>query len=119
NDGVLLKPLKDLGIDAIGFEPSLNISEFAKTRGVNVINDYFGEENAKKYLKRGTVDLVVSNNCFAHIDNIQSIVRGISWALKDNGHFVFEVSYLRDLIEKLQYDNIYHEHLYYYSLIAL
>lgn len=120
NDGVLLKPLIDLGVKhAIGFEPAVNISKVAESRGCAVINDYFNYEKAQEYLIEGTETLIVSNNCFAHIDDIKSIVRGVKFALKDGGHFVIEVSYLKDLIEKLQYDNIYHEHIYYYSLNAL
>ena len=119
NDGVLLEPLKALGINAIGFEPAVNISKIATDKGCWVVNDYFSEENAQKYLKAGSVDLMVSNNCFAHIDDIKSIVRGVKYALKPDGHFVIEVSYLPDVVSKLQYDNIYHEHIYYYSLLSL
>lgn len=119
NDGVLLKPLLDNGIKAIGFEPAVNISKIARDKGVDVITDYFNESTASKYLEASSVDLFVSNNCFAHIDDIKSLIRGIKSSLNKDGHFVFEVSYLKDLIQKNQYDNIYHEHIYYYSLIAL
>jgi hypothetical protein len=118
NDGVLQKPLRDLGLlRVVGFEPARNIAEVARQKGCVTIVDYFNLENAKRYLKENSEDLIVSNNCFAHIDNIKSIV--VKFLLKPEGHFVIEVSYLKDLIEKLQYDNIYHEHIYYYSLTAL
>lgn len=119
NDGVLLEPFDKLHIPAIGFEPSYNVSEIAKKKGCNVINDYFNENNVKKYLDSNTFDLVVANNCFAHIDDIKAIVRGVKLALKDDAFFVIEVHYLRNLIEENQYDFVYHEHLYYYSLISL
>lgn len=119
NDGVLLVPLKALGLNAVGFEPAVNISQIAEDKGVDVINDYFSEEKAKEYVHEKSIDLAVSNNCFAHIEDLHSIVKGLKYVLKENGHFVFEVSYVRDLIEQMQYDNIYHEHIYYYTLRAL
>jgi methylation protein EvaC len=119
NDGVLLKPLQELGLLPIGIEPAVNISKVALDKGCNVINDFFNEKNALKYFGENNFDLVVSNNCFAHIDDIHSIVRGVNKVLKQDGHFVIEVHYVKNLIEQLQYDNIYHEHIYYYSLSAL
>jgi len=119
NDGVLLKPFMDLKIPCLGFDPSVNISNLAKEKGCNVIIDYFNKKSAIKYLKENSYDLICSNNCFAHIDDIHSILEGVSYALKPNGHFVIEVHYLKNLIEQLQYDFIYHEHLYYYSLSSL
>ena len=119
NDGVLLKPLQDLGLKPIGFEPAINISQIAKDKGCEVINDFFNEENGVKYIGENCVDLMVSNNCFAHIDDIHSIVKGVNRLLKKDGHFVIEVHYVKNLIEQLQYDNSYHEHIYYYSLTAL
>lgn len=118
NDGVLLRPLMDLGLNPIGIEPAVNISKVATDKGCDVVNDYFNEENAEKYFGAG-FDLIISNNCFAHIDDIHSIVQGVNYLLKPEGHFVIEVHYVKNLIEQLQYDNIYHEHIYYYSLTAL
>jgi SAM-dependent methyltransferase len=119
NDGVLLKPLQDLGLRPIGIEPAVNISKIALDKGCEVINDYFSEKNSSKYFDEDTFDLVVSNNCFAHIDDIHSIVKGVKKILKSTGHFVIEVHYVKNLIKQLQYDNIYHEHIYYYSLNSL
>lgn len=119
NDGVLLRPLMDLGIKPIGVEPSTNISQIAKDKGCTVINDFFTEFNGARWFGKNNTDLVVSNNCFAHIDNIKGIVEGVHYILKPEGHFVVEVHYLKSLIEGCQFDNIYHEHIYYYSLIAL
>ncbi len=110
NDGVLLKPFDDLGINAVGVEPATNIHEVAKLKGCNSINDYFGAQSVKKYFKQGQFDLVVANNCFAHIDDIHSIVEGVNYCISDNGHFVIEVHYLKNLIEGFQFDFIYHEH---------
>jgi SAM-dependent methyltransferase len=119
NDGVLLKPLQDLGLNPIGVEPATNINNIATEKGCSSINDFFSVVTAKKHFEESSFDLAVSNNCFAHIDDIHSIVRGVKYVLKDGGHFVIEVHYVKNLIQQLQYDNIYHEHLYYYSLNSL
>lgn len=120
NDGVLLSPLKELGIRAVGFEPSRNISKIAAEKGLDVVNDYFTCKTAAEAAKRmGKADLVSASNVFAHIEDLHDVVEGVDEILKENGIFVFEVHYLLDIIQKMQYDTIYHEHLYYHSLTAL
>lgn len=119
NDGVLLKPLQDLGLTPIGIEPAMNINKVAIEKGCSVINDFFSEKTARIHFTENQFDLVVSNNCFAHIDDIHSIVRGVNFVLKKGRYFVIEVHYVKNLIDQLQYDNIYHEHLYYYSINSL
>ena len=119
NDGVLLKPLGDLGISAVGVDPATNICKVAESKGCEVYNEYFNEEFVNNFNFEDSFDLVVCNNCFAHIEDIQSIVRGVKKALIKDGYFQIEVHYVKPLIDNLQYDNIYHEHLYYYSLTAL
>ena len=119
NDGVLLKPLNDLGVDAVGVDPAINICKIAKNKGCSVYNEYFNEDFVRRHELDNHFDFIVSNNCFAHIEDIQSVVAGVKRALCKDGHFQIEVSYVKPLIDKLQYDNIYHEHLYYYSLNSL
>ncbi len=120
NDGVFLKPLKVLGIRSLGFEPAKNIAKIAKSYGLNVANDYFTEKTASEIAKKeGKADLVSASNVFAHIEDLYDVVNGVKAFLKDDGIFVFEVHYLLDLIEKMQYDTLYHEHLYYHSITAL
>lgn len=119
NDGVLLKPMLDKGIDIVGFEPSDNVSKIAIEKGCNVINDYFNIDKAKEYCSESNYNLVTASNCFAHIDDIHSVVEGVKYVLKPDGHFVFEVHYGKNIIEESQYDNVYHEHIYYYSINAL
>ena len=119
NDGVLLEPLTKLGANAIGVEPSINISKIAKNKGLNVINDYFNYDNFKKPKFKNKFDLVLANNSFAHIINIKNVVKGIKYILNENGHFIFEVHYLNNLINENQWDNVYHEHIYYYSISSL
>src|SRR3972149_241455 len=120
NDGVLLKPLKDLGIDAVGVDPAANIAKIANDRELKTIVGYFNvtlaEEIANKY---GQADAVFANNVMAHIDDLDEVMRGVDGLLRAAGVFVFEVYYLVDLLQKNQYDIIYHEHHSYHSLIAL
>ena len=119
NDGVLLEPMMNKGLDIVGFEPSDNISKIAIDRGCNVIHDYFSFDTIKKYCKKSDYDLITSSNSFAHINDIHSVVKGINYALKNDGHFIFEVHYGKNIIEETQYDNVYHEHIYYYTVNAL
>jgi SAM-dependent methyltransferase len=119
NDGVLLKPLMDLGLFPKGIEPAKNIAQISKDKGCDVEVNYFSEFAVDSLEWVNKFDLIISNNCFAHIDAINSIVKGIKKALKPHGHLVIEVHYVKPLITSLQYDNIYHEHIYYYSLNSL
>ncbi len=121
NDGVLLRPLADQGVGVpIGIDPAANILKAIDDPRVSIINDFFGSRVAEEILTRfGRADLVVANNVFAHIADINGVTAAISKLLKDDGVFVFEVHYLGKIIQDLQYDMIYHEHLYYYSLLAL
>ena len=121
NDGVLLEPLKRIGVkNLIGVDPATNILNSIDIEGVNLINDFFTEKVAQDVVERfGNIDLIVANNVFAHIPDICGVTRAIKIALSDDGVLVFEVHYLGGVIQGLQYDMIYHEHLYYYSLITL
>ncbi len=117
NDGVLLKPLKDAGIRVLGVEPVKKIADIANRKGVPTVIDFFSVKVAKKIGK--VADMVLANNVLAHIEDMDGIMRGIKIILKDDGILVFEVHYLLDLVEKMQYDNIYHEHINYYSIASL
>tara|TARA_Y100001935_G_scaffold255330_1_gene267743 strand:- start:1716 stop:2933 length:1218 start_codon:yes stop_codon:yes gene_type:complete len=119
NDGVLLKPLKELGAKAIGVDPSINVSQIARDKGLDVITEYFNFDTFGGEEWRGKFDFVLSNNSFAHITDIRNTVKAIEHCLKDGGKFIFEVHYLDNLVNDFQWDNIYHEHIYYYSVTAL
>ena len=121
NDGVLLKPLADQGVGTpIGVDPASNILKAINDPRVKVVNDFFGDRVAADIADRfGKADLIVANNVYAHVADINGMTAAIKGLLKDDGVFVFEVHYLGKIVQDLQYDMIYHEHLYYYSLLAL
>jgi len=121
NDGVLLRPLNKLGIkNIIGIDPAENIVAKINISGVNIINDYFNKKTTKEILNKfGKIKVILANNVFAHISEIRESASCVSSLLSDDGVFIFEVHYLGKIIEELQYDFIYHEHLYYHSLTSL
>jgi nucleoside-diphosphate-sugar epimerase/SAM-dependent methyltransferase len=120
NDGLLLSYFKEQGARVIGVEPAENIVEIARKKGIDTITGFFTESNANDILRiKGKADVVTANNVFAHINNIRDVVKNVRLLLKDSGVFCIEVQYLLDTLQKLTFDNIYHEHLSYYSLLAL
>jgi SAM-dependent methyltransferase len=120
NDGVLLKPLADQKIKrVIGVDPATNIVRAINDPRITVINDFFGSSVAEDVVALyGQVDMVLANNVYAHIPDIQGITDAIYDVLTMDGVFIFEVHYLGNVIDGIQYDMIYHEHLYYYSLLS-
>jgi methylation protein EvaC len=120
NDGVLLRPLADQGIKTvIGVDPATNVVRTIDDPRITVVNDFFTEPIAEQIVGRhGKIDMVMANNVYAHIPDIQGITRAIRAVLADDGVFIFEVHYLGKVVKEMQYDMIYHEHLYYYSLLS-
>jgi predicted TPR repeat methyltransferase len=96
NDGVLLRPLADQGIrTVIGVDPATNVVATIDDPRVTVVNDFFNETVARRIVaEHGKVDMVMANNVYAHIPDIQGITRAVSHVLNDDGVFVFEVHYL-------------------------
>lgn len=119
NDGTLLKFFQSYGVRVLGIEPS-NIAKLAEENGISTVNDFFNESVANKILENhGQAKIITITNAFAHIKDLDSIMKGIKLLLVKDGVFVSESQYLVDIIEKLEYDTIYHEHLRYYSLHTL
>ncbi len=116
NDGVLLEPLCELGANAVGVDPSESV-EVAKQKGLSVHRGYFSYDTHKLFENK--YDLELANNSFAHIIDVHDVIKGVHHVLKKDGHFIFEVHYLKSIIDGNQWDNIYHEHIYYYSITAL
>jgi nucleoside-diphosphate-sugar epimerase/SAM-dependent methyltransferase/quercetin dioxygenase-like cupin family protein len=120
NDGIALTTLKDKNIKVLGIEPAKNIAEIAHNKGIDTICDYFDTKMADEILKKyGQADLITASNVFAHADNLEEIANAAFKILKENGTFIIEVQYLLDTIKDLTFDNIYHEHVNYWSILSL
>ncbi len=119
NDGTLLAPFAEAGHAVLGIEPS-QAGKVARKRGIDTLQAYFSRETARDVrAKRGQAQLVTAANVFAHIGDIHSVVDGVLDLLAPRGVFVSESHYLLDLVQTLQYDTIYHEHLRHYALGSL
>lgn len=118
NDGVLLRPLKERGIRAIGVEPAQNICELAWKDGLETRNEFFTKKTVQA-LGEGTADAVVACNVYAHVPEIKKFTQNVKRLLKLDGFFCAEVQYVRNTIEDLSWDNAYLEHLFYWSLSSL
>ncbi len=119
NDGTLLANFKNGGHRVRGIEPS-QVGNLANERAIPTWISFFGQEVARKVRdEEGPATIVTATNVFAHIENVHDIVNGILAMLSDKGVFISESHYLMSLLETLQYDTIYHEHLRYYSLHSL
>jgi hypothetical protein len=119
NDGTLLSNFHTAGHRVCGVEPT-DTHRIAQQRGIPTINAFFGPKAAAQVVKEhGRAKIVTATNVFAHIENIHEIVEALLTMLDDDGIFISESHYLLPLVETLQYDTIYHEHLRYYSLQSL
>lgn len=117
NDGIMLRHMANAGIKHLGIEPSSNVAEVARKKGVNTISEFFGNETAKKVLQDyGKADIISAANVMCHIPDLQSVGKGVDILLKEKGIFVFEDPYLGDVIQKTSYDQIYDEHVYIFSV---
>ena len=120
NDGLFLEGFQKFGVKTIGIEPAVNIAKIAEQNGVETINEFFNFQVTNQIINsKGKADIVTANNVFAHIADIHYVTKNVKLLLKDNGIFVIEVAYLVDMLDKLTFDAVYHEHLYYYSLTSL
>jgi hypothetical protein len=119
NDGTLLSNFKAAGHRVLGIEPT-DVGDIANSRGIPTIKRYFGVEAAREVTREhGAARVVTAANCFAHIEDVHAIVDGIVAMLGDDGVFISESHYLIGLLDTLQYDTVYHEHLRYYSVASL
>ncbi len=120
NDGYLLKNFKEKGIPVLGIDPAEGPAAEAVKIGVPTICDYFGTELAGRLQADGTqADVVIGNNVLAHVSDLNGFVGGIAKILKPGGVTVIEAPYLKDLIDRCEFDTIYHEHHCYFSVSAL
>ena len=121
NDGYLLQHYRDAGIPVLGIDPARNIAAAAEARGIPTRCAFFGRELAQELVAEGLrPDLLHANNVLAHVPDLNGFVAGISELLgAGGGRGVIEVPYVKDLLDGVEFDTIYHEHLCYFSLTAL
>ncbi len=120
NDGVLLRTLRERPIRVLGVDPARNIAEVARAQGVPTVADFFTVGVAQSIRREhGAASAILANNVFAHIDNLDDVMEAITHLLDPQGVFVIEVPYVVDLIEKIEFDTIYHEHLSYFGVQPL
>lgn len=119
NDGYLLQHVIARGIPALGIEPARNVAAAARERGVPTIDEFFGRELAADVLADGgPADLIVANNVWAHIPDLEDFTAGLAILLAPGGLASIEVAYLARLIEHNEFDTIYHEHFMYWTLTS-
>lgn len=120
NDGYLLQYFKAKGIPVLGVEPASNIADESRRRGIQTLNCFFGPRAVGEILKDfGPVDLLIGNNVLAHVPSINEFLSAAAACLKETGCAVFEFPHVQELLRKTEFDTIYHEHVFYYSLQAL
>jgi SAM-dependent methyltransferase len=121
NDGYLLQYYQRAGVPVLGIEPAVNVARVAQEeRGIPTLCEFFGEALAQRLHKEGLqADVVHAHNVLAHVADLNGFVAGIGLVLKEDGVAVIEVPYVKDLIDRVEFDTIYHEHLCYFSLTAL
>ncbi len=118
NDGVALKPFKELGFKKIlGIEPAKNLAKLANKNKINTFNGFLIKKNLKKIKKNA--DLILASNVFAHSDQLKEMAECMFKLLNKNGTVIIEIQYLLNTLKDLTFDNIYHEHYNYWSLTSL
>jgi nucleoside-diphosphate-sugar epimerase/quercetin dioxygenase-like cupin family protein len=118
NDGVALKPFKELGFkNILGIEPAKNLAKLANKNKIKTFNSFLDKKNIKKIKKNA--DLILASNVFAHSDSLKEMAECMIELLSKNGTIIMEVQYLMNTLKDLTFDNIYHEHYNYWSLTSL
>lgn len=120
NDGYLLKNFVAASIPCLGIEPTDNTADAAENIGIPVLREFFGEELGKQLAAEGRhADLIIGNNVYAHVPEINDFTRGLKAALNPGGTITLEFPHLKRLIKYTQFDTVYHEHFSYLSLFAV
>lgn len=120
NDGIMIKHIANAGIKHLGIEPSVNVAEVSKKFGVNVLSVFFSKKTAQEIVKKyGKANIICGSNVICHIENINSVFEGVTELLSDDGYFFFEEPYIYDIVKNNSFDQIYDEHVYYYSGLSV
>ena len=116
NDGTQLTHFKKLGYNVIGVESSKTTASIANKAGINTINEFFNHEFIIKHKLESKIDLINAAGVFFHLEELHSVTDGIKAALKPDGVFIVQFLYMKNIVENNAFDQIYHEHLLYYTL---
>jgi hypothetical protein len=120
NDGYLLQFFRQLGIPVLGIEPAKNIAAIANQREIHTRAEFFTLELGKKLSREGVrADVVLGNNVLAHVADLNGFLQGVATILSEDGIAQFEVPYVVDLVDMVEFDTIYHEHVCYFSAHAV
>ena len=120
NDGILLRPLKDLGIPFVGIDPSVNVSKIANDAGLTTITAFFDETSAAEVqAKYGKPDVIVASSIFTHLEDPHAFMDAVNGLLAPDGRFIIEVEYIGNIIRDIQFERFYLDRIFYYSLSSL
>ena len=120
NDGTFLSNFKNSNLDYLGFEPSKNVADLANQKGIKTINGFFNTKNldlVKNFV--GNTDAIFAANVICHIPDLNDLIKTIDRLLSKDGVFIFEEPYLGSMFEKISYDQIYDEHIFIFSGMAI
>jgi SAM-dependent methyltransferase len=120
NDGILLKPLKQLGVRAIGVEPSINVSKIANDQELTTICSFFDARAAAEIERvHGKPDVIVASSVFTHLEDPHEFIEAVGGLLSDDGRFIIEVEYIGNILRQTQFERFYLDRIFYYSLTSL
>ncbi|MDP7010185.1 MAG: class I SAM-dependent methyltransferase [Verrucomicrobiota bacterium] len=119
NDGYLLRNFAEAGIPHLGIEPAQNVAAVALKKGVQTLTDFFSEKLAKELAIKRKADLIIAYNVFAHAPDINDFVAGLKGLLAPRGRVILEFPYASEMIANGEFDTVYHEHVFYFTLCAL
>lgn len=120
NVGILLQSFRNNGCRIQGVDPAANITKLANAKGIETITGFFDSQIAKRIVEeKGRASIITGTNVFAHVDDLKSFMQAVDILLNEKGTLIIEVPYFVNLLEKFQYDTIYHEHLSYITIMPL
>jgi SAM-dependent methyltransferase len=116
NDGYMLRNFLEAGVPVLGIDPAPKQGEAARANGIETLTEFFGPDVAAGLAEAGRrASVIIANNVVAHVEDQNAFVAGMRTLLRDDGHAVVEFPYVRDLVDKIEFDTIYHEHRCYFS----
>lgn len=120
NDGVLLRPLKKLGVRALGVEPSVNVSKLAQDEGLETLCAFFNQDTAREVFEsHGPADVIVASSVFTHLDDPNAFIEAADILLSEDGSLVIEVEYILHMIRQVQFERFYLDRIFYYSISSM